>query len=42
MPLILRTPQECKWDAAALGEVMLRLDRGEGGLRTRFRRQRQT
>lgn len=34
MPLVLRTPQECRWDAAALGEVMLRLDPGEGRIRT--------
>ena len=34
MPLALRTPQECKWDAGALGEVMLRLDPGDGRIRT--------
>ena len=26
--------EQCRWDAAALGEVMLRLDPGEGRIRT--------
>lgn len=30
----IRSPKECRWDAAALGEVMLRLDPGEGRIRT--------
>jgi 2-dehydro-3-deoxygluconokinase len=34
MPLKIRPASECKWDAAALGEVMLRLDPGEGRVRT--------
>jgi 2-dehydro-3-deoxygluconokinase len=34
MPLNIRSREECKWDAAALGEVMLRLDPGEGRIRT--------
>ena len=29
MPLKLRPREQCRWDAAALGEVMLRLDPGE-------------
>lgn len=32
--LILRPPDECRWDVVALGEVMLRLDPGEGRVRT--------
>jgi 2-dehydro-3-deoxygluconokinase len=34
MPLQLRPREACRWDAAALGEVMLRLDPGEGRVRT--------
>ena len=34
MPLKIRPREECRWDAAALGEVMLRLDPGEGRIRT--------
>ena len=32
--LSIKPRQECKWDAAALGEVMLRLDPGDGRIRT--------
>ncbi len=32
--LQLRPKAECRWDAVALGEVMLRLDPGEGRVRT--------
>jgi 2-dehydro-3-deoxygluconokinase len=34
MPLAIKPRGECRWDAAALGEVMLRLDPGEGRIRT--------
>lgn len=34
MPITLRAREECRWDAAALGEVMLRLDPGDGRIRT--------
>ncbi len=34
MTLQLRPAQECRFDAVALGEVMLRLDPGEGRIRT--------
>lgn len=34
MQLNLRTEKECKYDAVSLGEVMLRLDPGEGRIRT--------
>ena len=34
MPLTIKPKSQCKWDAAALGEVMLRLDPGEGRIRT--------
>ena len=34
MPLAIKPREECRWDAAALGEVMLRLDPGEGRIRT--------
>jgi 2-dehydro-3-deoxygluconokinase len=34
MPLSLRPAAECRYDAVALGEVMLRLDPGEGRIRT--------
>lgn len=30
----LKPPQDCRWDCVALGEVMLRLDPGEGRIRT--------
>ena len=30
----LRSAQDCRWDCVALGEVMLRLDPGEGRIRT--------
>jgi 2-dehydro-3-deoxygluconokinase len=30
----IKTREQCKWDAAALGEVMLRLDPGDGRIRT--------
>lgn len=32
--LVLRPAEECRYDAVALGEVMLRLDPGEGRIRT--------
>ncbi|WP_233149966.1 sugar kinase [Kineosporia sp. A_224] len=32
--LVTRPPGGCRWDAVALGEVMLRLDPGEGRIRT--------
>jgi 2-dehydro-3-deoxygluconokinase len=34
MAVNLKPREQCKWDAAALGEVMLRLDPGEGRIRT--------
>ena len=34
MNLNLRPAEECKFDAVSLGEVMLRLDPGEGRIRT--------
>lgn len=34
MDLQLRSKEECKYDAVSLGEVMLRLDPGEGRIRT--------
>ena len=34
MNLNLRPASECKYDAVSLGEVMLRLDPGEGRIRT--------
>ena len=34
MNLNLRDAKECKYDAVSLGEVMLRLDPGEGRIRT--------
>lgn len=34
MSLTLRAASECRYDAVALGEVMLRLDPGEGRIRT--------
>jgi 2-dehydro-3-deoxygluconokinase len=33
-PLKIRPASECRWDCAALGEVMLRLDPGAGRIRT--------
>lgn len=33
-PLSLRSPAGCRWDLVALGEVMLRLDPGEGRIAT--------
>ena len=32
--LDLKSPEDCRWDAVALGEVMLRLDPGPGRVRT--------
>ena len=32
--LVIRKKEECKWDLVSLGEVMLRLDPGEGRVRT--------
>ena len=34
MAVNLKSCEQCKWDAAALGEVMLRLDPGDGRIRT--------
>ena len=34
MELKLRPANECKYDAVSLGEIMLRLDPGEGRIRT--------
>ena len=34
MDLNLRKPEECRYDALSLGEVMLRLDPGDGRIRT--------
>ena len=34
MTLTLRPAEECTFDAVSLGEVMLRLDPGEGRIRT--------
>ena len=34
MTLTLRPGEECRYDAVSLGEVMLRLDPGEGRVRT--------
>jgi 2-dehydro-3-deoxygluconokinase len=34
MALNIKPSEQCQWDAAALGEVMLRLDPGEGRIRT--------
>ncbi|MFN7994516.1 MAG: sugar kinase [Bryobacteraceae bacterium] len=34
MTLEIRPRESCRWDAAALGEVMLRLDPGDGRIRT--------
>src|ERR1700733_5583879 len=32
--IILKAPESCKWDCVSLGEVMLRLDPGEGRIHT--------
>lgn len=34
MPLTIKPPDQCRWDAVALGEVMLRLDPGAARIRT--------
>ena len=34
MNLHLKSAEECRYDAVSLGEVMLRLDPGEGRIRT--------
>ena len=34
MAVNLKPREQCKWDAAALGEIMLRLDPGDGRIRT--------
>lgn len=34
MPLTIKPAEACRWDAVALGEVMLRLDPGPGRIRT--------
>ena len=34
MNLNLRSAEECRYDAVSLGEIMLRLDPGEGRIRT--------
>ena len=34
MSLTLRPQSECKYDLISLGEIMLRLDPGEGRIRT--------
>src|ERR1039458_2989224 len=34
MALAIKPRESCRWDAAALGEIMLRLDPGEGRIRT--------
>jgi len=34
MPIDIKPRESCRWDAAALGEIMLRLDPGEGRIRT--------
>lgn len=34
MALNVRSPEECRWDAAALGEIMIRLDPGDVRIRT--------
>ena len=34
MPLLLRAPETCRWDCVSLGEVMLRLDPGDGRVHT--------
>ena len=32
--LDVRPASECRWDAASLGEIMLRLDPGDGRIHT--------
>jgi 2-dehydro-3-deoxygluconokinase len=34
MGVTVKPRESCRWDAAALGEIMLRLDPGEGRIRT--------
>jgi 2-dehydro-3-deoxygluconokinase len=34
MAVALKPHEKCRWDAAALGEIMLRLDPGDGRIRT--------
>ena len=34
MALNIKSREQCQWDAAALGEIMLRLDPGDGRIRT--------
>jgi len=34
MPLTIRPKENCRWDLVALGEVMLRLDPGDGRIAT--------
>src|ERR1039458_6054253 len=34
MAVNLKPREQCQWDAAALGEIMLRLDPGDGRIRT--------
>ena len=34
MTLSIRPPEECRYDLVSLGEIMLRLDPGEGRVRT--------
>src|SRR5665647_2565146 len=34
MALAIKPRESCRWDAAALGEIMLRLDPGEGRIRS--------
>ena len=34
MSLTIKSEQECRWDIASLGEVMLRLDPREGRIHT--------
>src|SRR3982751_5513433 len=34
MAVTLKPREQCRWDAAALGEIMLRLDPGEQRIRT--------
>jgi 2-dehydro-3-deoxygluconokinase len=34
MAVNLKPREQCKWEAAALGEIMLRLDPGDGRIRT--------
>jgi len=34
MPLAIKDKSACRWDQVSLGEVMLRLDPGEGRVHT--------